>query len=87
MPAVIITNNKKIYESNLKQLSQCKYLFHQNISELIARLMGFDVPDGNCSSGVILGGLLSGAGNTRTVTVDDTGLIQIAPYTKHVDGK
>lgn len=87
VPAVIITNNKKIYESNLKQLSQCKYLFHQDISELIARLIGFDVSDGNCNSGVIFGGLLSGAGNTRTVTVDDTGLIQIAPYTKHVDSQ
>jgi len=79
VPGIILTNQKQLYRSYIQPLEKCSYLFHQDISEMIARILGFDVPMRNCNSGVLLTGLLSGIGS-KNIQISTNGDIQVTPY-------
>ena len=59
VPAFIYTKNDKINQK-LKQLDQCKRLFHQQLSTLVINIMGFDMPISSCEKGVINSGMITG---------------------------
>ena len=79
VPGIILTNNKQLYQSHIQPLEKCTYLFHQNISEMIARVLGFDVPVRDCNSGVLFTGLLNGMG-AKSIFIEQ-GKAQMKAYT------
>lgn len=82
VPAIILTNNQPLYHSHIQPLEKCNTLYHQNIGEMIARLLGFDAPVSNCSSGVLFTGLLNGMG-AQSLQESTTGEIQMKPYSSN----
>jgi hypothetical protein len=63
-------------------LAQHPYLLHQDLSRLVARLLGYDAPCREDAPGVLFSGLLSGVGGTKSVRVSVDGVIQMKPYSR-----
>ncbi len=82
VPAIVITNDEQIYETEIKPLEEYPYLFHQDLSKLVARLLGYDAPCRDSETGVLFGGLLSGFGGTKSVQISADGVIQVKPYSR-----
>jgi hypothetical protein len=82
VPAVVITNDKRIYEEEIKPLERHRYLFHQDLAKLVARLLGYDVPFRDEESGLLFAGVLSGFGGTKSVRFTPDGVIKMEPYSR-----
>jgi len=79
VPFFIITNNKNIYDDHIAPLKKCSMLFHQQIAEISAQILGYDVPLSPCHKGIITSGLLNGTGGTKKVKIIKNKVI-LTPY-------
>ncbi len=81
VPGIVLTNNQQIYQKYLAPFRRCTYLSHQNISEIIARIMGYDIAHQNCDKSVLFGGSLNGFGAVN-LTVTEQGRTEITTFKK-----
>jgi len=70
VPGIIVTNSKDIFDKYLAPLKSCQMLFHQQIAEVVANIIGYDVPVSGCGEGILSSGLLSGVGGTKRVVIE-----------------
>jgi glucan phosphoethanolaminetransferase (alkaline phosphatase superfamily) len=85
VPAIILTNNKSLYQQYIQPLADCNRLYHQHISEMIATLLGVTVPARDCQSGVLFIGLLNGMG-AKAIQISESGTVEMKPYRAMLDG-
>jgi len=67
VPCIIITKDKNIYNKYIEPFKKRDYLFHQTLSNIIARLIGMDIPTSKENSGILFEGMLNGYGTKKVV--------------------
>lgn len=80
VPLIIVTNDTGIYNEFIAPLGQCGTIFHQQIAETIANILGYEVPMSPCNQGVLNSDILSGVGRTHRVVINNSSPI-LTPYT------
>jgi len=79
VPGIVVTNSEEIYQSQIEYLQKCQYIFHENMSKMLGRMMGYDIPKSDCNSGVLFSGLLNGFGSKTVKIAQGTG-VELTPY-------
>jgi len=79
VPGIIFTNDEKIFNLYLAPYKKCSILFHNNIANITARILGRIVKKNNCNQGILLKGLLSGT-HAKSINIDKNLGVIMKPY-------
>jgi hypothetical protein len=69
VPTYIRSSLPGVTASVEETFRHCEALFHVQLSELIARQMGYNVPDSGCQQGYVNGARLNGSAGFKNVSL------------------